>query len=405
MPLEVACGSCQGRLVVETPGSVVACPHCGNHLTAPDFPIESVENKSGTAEAEDDATQIFPGPITETADEDLVADDTQAMSVSIFDDELSKDAAAEEPVATATDEPTADRAVVEDVLPVSGITDDTLVAEEPAPGDDRDEAAPGEKTKPPSPREQRDVVSRRSFLILLSYASAVTLACFWLFYQVINAPLHNLERLPDPVPTKQTGRRDQAVMEWVAARNPMPAGHTLDLGDSRQFGHILVKPLRINREILEFEPPSPTVGPVLKLWLKFTNVSDDQKIAPLDRTLMLSRQFHDGKEYTNNYLFRNGQPGRLTLLHNNPLLGNRNWKGQATDGESGRVLKPGESFETYLPSDTDGLDTLTGSLLWRVHLRKGYSASGLGVTTIFEVAFDSSQIKESRGTKPVTKKS
>ena len=144
MPLEVACGSCQGRLVVETPGSVVACPHCGNHLTAPDFPIETTENEPGTAEAEDDATQIFLGPITETADEDLVADDTQSMSGSIFDDELSTDAATEEPVATAPAEPTADRAVVEDVLPVSGITDDTLVAEDPAPGGGQDVAAPGE---------------------------------------------------------------------------------------------------------------------------------------------------------------------------------------------------------------------------------------------------------------------
>ena len=57
------------------------------------------------------------------------------------------------------------------------------------------------------------------------------------------------------------------------------------------------------------------------------------------------------------------------------------------------MLKPGESFETYVPTGTDGLADLTGPLLWRVHIRKGFSDSGRGVTTIFEVAFDSSQIE------------
>ena len=57
------------------------------------------------------------------------------------------------------------------------------------------------------------------------------------------------------------------------------------------------------------------------------------------------------------------------------------------------MLKPGGSFETYVPTGTDGIDELDGPLVWRVHIRKGYSASGKGVTTLFEVAFDSSQIE------------
>ncbi len=398
MPLEVACGSCQGRLVVETPGSVVACPHCGNHLTAPDFPVESPAAEATATDA-DDATQIFPDLVGEAVDEDLATDGTPTMSGSIFDDERPQDTPTDEPAATEMAEPAIDTAETQDALPVSGISDDTLVVEEPPPprGDSHETAPPGKSDSfaPTVSPRRRDVVSRRSFLILLSYASAATLACFWLFYQVINAPLNNLERLPDPVPVKKTGRHGRPVMQWVAASNQMPTGHTLKLGDSRRFGHILVTPLEVNRELLEFEPSRPPVGPVLKLRLRFKNVSDDQDIAPLDRTLMLSRHFYKGNEYTNNYLFKNGQPGQLTLLHNNPLLGNTNWKGQATDGESGRVLKPGDSFETYLPSDTDGLDKLTGPLLWRVHLRKGYSPAGLGVTTIFEVAFDSTQIEES----------
>ena len=35
MATEVSCGQCQGRLLVETLGIVVACPHCGTHLSIP----------------------------------------------------------------------------------------------------------------------------------------------------------------------------------------------------------------------------------------------------------------------------------------------------------------------------------------------------------------------------------
>src|SRR5262245_27738619 len=36
--MELICGACHGRLLVEVPGSTVACPHCGTHLQAPAFP-------------------------------------------------------------------------------------------------------------------------------------------------------------------------------------------------------------------------------------------------------------------------------------------------------------------------------------------------------------------------------
>lgn len=35
MATEVTCGQCHGRLLIETPGVVVACPHCGVHLSIP----------------------------------------------------------------------------------------------------------------------------------------------------------------------------------------------------------------------------------------------------------------------------------------------------------------------------------------------------------------------------------
>ena len=58
-------------------------------------------------------------------------------------------------------------------------------------------------------------------------------------------------------------------------------------------------------------------------------------------------------------------------------------------------LRPGETFETFLASSDEGLETLEGDLLWRVHFRKGYNpASGRGVTTLIEVAFHSDDIQD-----------
>ena len=36
MPFELTCGKCKGRLRVPRFGIVVACPHCGVHLSVPD---------------------------------------------------------------------------------------------------------------------------------------------------------------------------------------------------------------------------------------------------------------------------------------------------------------------------------------------------------------------------------
>ena len=159
-------------------------------------------------------------------------------------------------------------------------------------------------------------------------------------------------------------------------------------------------PLKVSREPLEFEPfqklgsgvTRESIGPVLKLWLKLENASGDQKIAPLDRTLMLSRLYDGDRVAANNFVRPVGST-TSTLLHDNPKDGNWNWKGQAADGVHGKVLEPGESFETYMPTGAEELADLTGPLIWRVHIRKGFSDSGRGVTTVFEVAFDSSQIE------------
>ena len=359
--------------MVETPGIVVACPHYGNHLTAPDFPVDAPETTDDVLREGSDESVAKPEP-TEITD-----------SGSIFDES-----------APGLGDPRTAETQVDDVAEASEPAEDEATEDEAGTRDGIQSSEPSVAMAMQSRR--RDTVSRTAFLVLLSYASAVTLACIWLFYQLQNAPLHNLERLPDPVESAEGGG---GVLTLVAIDSPMPTGHTLLLGQTRKFGHVRVTPLRVSRGELEFEAleqfgggaTRESIGPVLKLHLRFENASGDQKIAPLDRTLMLSRRYDNDQVLANNFV-RPGDGSSITLLHDNPIEGNWNWKGQGADGIDGKVLEPGERSETFLPTGAEGIGSLTGPLLWRVHIRKGYSSSGRGVTTVFEVAFHSSQIED-----------
>ncbi|MFP6703875.1 MAG: hypothetical protein VB861_19155, partial [Planctomycetaceae bacterium] len=145
MSLEVACGSCQGRLVVETPGSVVACPHCGHHLTAPDFPLDpSPDPDDGSSQQHETTEQaaeakpaetasIFDEPATGSSGSDTVALDS-SNNARLIPPTFIEPPAEEQAVDDLANQPVADR----------------------------------------SPRSRRrDTVPRTTFLLLLSYASAV----------------------------------------------------------------------------------------------------------------------------------------------------------------------------------------------------------------------------------------
>jgi hypothetical protein len=80
--------------------------------------------------------------------------------------------------------------------------------------------------------------------------------------------------------------------------------------------------------------------------------------------------------------------GHLVYVYSLNL--NKSWD---LRGQNLKELAPGESVETYIAAGPDGIDTLKGNLVWRVHFRKGYSPSGKGVTTLFEVDFQSSDIR------------
>ncbi|QDU40264.1 hypothetical protein Mal4_46200 [Maioricimonas rarisocia] len=232
-------------------------------------------------------------------------------------------------------------------------------------------------------------------VVLASYASAITLVAVYLWLKLASAAAHphHLESLPDvkPIPDGQFSEYDAAAS--------MPAGHTLKLGESQTFGSIEVEVLRVTEDPIRFTHFSGDASrkrsasePVLKLWLRFTNVSDEQVVVPLDAELLLKRAVNsNGEMLANNFVIRAedkpaGEP--RVFLFDHPMTSE--W--DLAQQELGRALEPGESFETYIPSAMDGLDQLDGDLLWRVHFRKGHSPKGYGVTTLIEVAFSRSDV-------------
>src|SRR5690242_6198731 len=66
--MELICGACQGRLLAESPGSTVACPHCGTFL---EIPSDSTH---------EDAAPFYPGPADAPATGPDPAQDTVRLN-------------------------------------------------------------------------------------------------------------------------------------------------------------------------------------------------------------------------------------------------------------------------------------------------------------------------------------
>ena len=235
---------------------------------------------------------------------------------------------------------------------------------------------------------------RTTMILLASYASAVTLACVYLIMATMQSKSHELESLPDIKPL------DANEFQYIPENASLPPGHRLQLGQPGQFGHILVEPLRITQEPLEFvhfsgeqKQTRSKTSPVLKLWVRLTNLSENQLIAPLDRTLLFKRDFDEQESsfLANNFIHSSAVGSMPLLMYDHPL--SSEW--DIRDQKLGTVLKPGESMVTYLPSEPAITDQLDGPAFWRMHLRKGFNdATGNGVTTLVDVEFDASQIVE-----------
>lgn len=260
-------------------------------------------------------------------------------------------------------------------------------------------AASGAAGLSESEAEARQKQLTMLLIIVGSYASAVTLI---LAYMLIFGRSSALESLPDLKPPMN--KNGDISWQYSPPSNNVAPGHVLSLGQSQRFGNVKVTPLKVTRGPIKFEHYTGQAGdsrapsePVLKLWVKFENVSRNQTFAPLDPQLLFTRDVRNLGEITRANGFvtteadrKKGKP--LFFLFDIPVLSEFRIIGQNLN----REVPPGQTFETFIPSEEDAL-TLNGDLVWRFQFRKGYNARSMrGVTTLIDVRFNSKDIVDER---------
>ncbi|MEI8021744.1 MAG: hypothetical protein WCH39_26275, partial [Schlesneria sp.] len=229
-------------------------------------------------------------------------------------------------------------------------------------------------------------------LIVGSYASLITI---YAAYLTLLGRTHQLESLPDLKTVPQQGGR--AIVP--RPENELPKGHELRIGQSQRYGNIRVTPLRVTRGPISFkyfkdvpENERAPSDPVLKLWLKFENVSEQQIITPIDSTLMYFQRGHS-PVISYNVIFRDidrKKKDGLFFYNFDRLPPESEWRIVGQDAN--RELLPHEEYETFIPSQ-ESVELPDGEVIWRVHFRKGHGPqTGNGVTTLIDVRFDSNDI-------------
>lgn len=513
MAMELICGHCQGRLLVETPGVTVACPHCGTHLLAPaaSIPVAFTAPAPAAAAAEELTVKIDPATDSSGGDSGTVsmlespwepfagfaepgaeldalpsAEGAQEMTVSDTDSvpwksrqdeqaawlppadmpsfgEFDRDtgggslpdfemgevvppmAAPEFPAPTQIASPPVVEAIPATPVAPAEVAEPTKATEAVAavatlPAEPRAESPPNPAPVPaqpavlpatspapaadvsrpaaPAPLGKPEVATAAlvsptptgpsPFLVkmVFSYASVATLACLYLLYLLWTAPSRSpsldLPDLAPPVKRDKDKKVTTTALLYIPPDQKLPPGNMLRLSDSRRFGSIVVTPLRVTRGPLEFtyyqtdsKETRPPTTPVLKLHLQIRNASIDQEFVPLDRQLVFTKEpdsKRQGRLVANNFVCPAAKKKNLSshvLVYD--LSPDSPWI--IKDENLDRELKPGDYIETFIPTTEEGLDSLEGALVWRVHFRKGYNRDSYrGVTTLIEVYFDSNEI-------------
>lgn len=402
-PLEVASNEARAESLFQgTPEFAAALSEPSDEPSLPD-PADAIQNPLGGLFFPTDEEGSFSAPAPSEPEPASSHEDTVVTEFTLPSRPVT--AEPETPPVETTPEPLAlendDTHVTADPPEVSleGLNDSGLSLSSVGSGGFSDivpstTGSTSDAKADPAPAGNRVVV-----FALGGYALLVTALCVMLLSMLSKArEAGQLESLPDlkPIPLGKV-----AIYK---INTELPSGHTLQLGDNQRYGNLRVEPLKVTRGTIQFQHfekagqvEDYNSDTVLKLWVKFTNESQEQAFVPLDADLLFRRRV-DAQEnvYANNFLVQKPDKPRshpLVFVFDHPQSSDWDMAGQ----QLGKELQPGESLETYIPTTEEGIDRLQGDLLWRVQLRKGHSSKGNGVTTLVEVAFTADQI-QSEGT-------
>jgi hypothetical protein len=210
-------------------------------------------------------------------------------------------------------------------------------------------------------------------IVLLSYASVLTLALIWLL---------GTGRVPRAAaPEPSAAEKSTAEPALLPAQPdpdtpppPLPPENITTLGKSIRLGDLEVTPLSVEAKPVELvhtirSKARRREADCLVLRLRLKNLSKDQTYPPVDRKLVRE---HDVKAYDPFIQTSDGESLRLF-----PLALDSEW---SIFGQVFSPLEPGASMETSVAAEPGSANHLADEMTWRVRLRIGvYRVDMLGV--------------------------
>jgi len=222
--------------------------------------------------------------------------------------------------------------------------------------------------------------SRWPRLLLISYASAVTLGLIWTLAGGRRAALR--PEAPAAEPVGDRGGRAR-LSGRSAPEPPLVADRLVDLGGSIRIGDLEVSPTGVERGPVVLHHLAGTDerrdgGPdAYKLRLRLKNRSADAVFAPLDESFV--RETTSGPPGSS---IASGQRDRIYAY---PLAEASEW---AIEGQSFPTLRPGESAAILVVTAANAPPLADGPITWRVKLR-----TGIGRVDVVGVRFRAADVR------------
>lgn len=202
-------------------------------------------------------------------------------------------------------------------------------------------------------------------LILLSYASAVTLGLVWMLWT--GRAFRSADTAAGGAATQADDPASRTTEPTIREElPPIPSENVAAIGQSIKLGQVEITPLSVQIAAVDLvSPVDPEAfhhdeANSLILRFKLTNLSDEHAIKPLSRHLVRDQSSAIDRS------FLSTAGGEKIDLY--PLAVESEW---GIMGQEFPILKPGESGETLVASARIIEDRLPDQMTWRIRLRIG----------------------------------
>ena len=212
-----------------------------------------------------------------------------------------------------------------------------------------------------------------SQILLLSYASAITIALIWMLW---SGRWSGSSPPPSTGSDQSVAHSSDRVVEPTPAPPalPIPAENRARVGLTIRLGELEVTPLAVISTPVELvrsiEPDERRrEDECLVLRLKLTNISKEHTFAPLAPNLVRERGLRPHEPY-----IATSEGPNIPLF---PLAVDSEW---AIVGQEFTTLQPGDTVETLVAAQPGSARRTSPEMTWRVRLRTGvYRTDMLGV--------------------------